>query len=215
MRLLTAFLALALCAGCCVPSRLPSEPGRPVITVAIDHSQSASGLATGYDEFVRAAVEALDRGDREMSWRLVADPVGASVVVRHMPDNEDGECSTVGYYELGTNVVNIAPACAPGGLMFRTVVMHELMHWAGGRHICRTPGELPDPHHLWEDCSPVGAGRAVLNPYVYYSSDDPGCNPFEQACGGMVPTFELTNLDRAELHRARTNPTQRRVGRVR
>jgi hypothetical protein len=52
----------------------------------------------------------------------------------------------------------VDPRCSRTDQQFRTVVVHELGHWLGMRHVCRTDGWTSD------SCSPIGRGEAVMNP---------------------------------------------------
>jgi hypothetical protein len=203
LRLVFALLVAAL-AGCFAPSHPVSSELRhsPPIRVGVDHTQTATGLASSYDDYWRTAVQVLNRGSGAR-WVWVGARGAADVRLRHEPNVFGGECGTLGFHRFFDDTVYLAPSCMSGGDVLVHVAAHELMHWAGGMHICRTPGELPDAAHPDEQCSPVGYGRAVLNPYVFYREDAPGCEPFSEACPGVWVVLELTVLDGAVLARAR------------
>lgn len=84
----------------------------------------------------------------------------------------------LGRYTHGTGFVDISPECTYTETQFRAVVLHEIGHWLGLDHICMPSGETTD------HCSPVGRGRAIMNPYIAY--DHP---------------LEITELDLAERRR--------------
>lgn len=73
----------------------------------------------------------------------------------------------LGQYTLNDAHVLIDPSCIHSDDQYQSVVVHEIGHWLGMRHICEKDGKTTDV------CSPVGKGRAVLNPYlsVYHLPD--------------------------------------------
>lgn len=80
----------------------------------------------------------------------------ADVVIRHWTFN--CESLILGSYTAETNYTLIDPRCSITDQQFRAVVVHELGHWLGMRHVCRPDGRTSDV------CSPVGRGEAVMNP---------------------------------------------------
>jgi len=72
----------------------------------------------------------------------------------------------VAFYDTFRKVIWIDPVCAPGELL-PYALGHELGHFLGMRHVCRSAGEGGS-----YECSPVGFDRAsLMNPSV---SLDPG-----------------------------------------
>jgi len=61
------------------------------------------------------------------------------------------------YYSTGATEIFLDPRCAEDELQFRTLTQHELGHFMGMMHICRTP-------HERAICSTVGFGEAMMNP---------------------------------------------------
>lgn len=98
------------------------------------------------------------------------------------------ETSLAGRHFLDTRVAEVDPACTPGDTAFRAVAAHEILHVLGLRHVCRREGDLGV-------CSPVGYGRAVMNPYFGESDAD----PLDPIAFYDVPT----ELDLAEMRRVR------------
>lgn len=86
---------------------------------------------------------------------------------------------TLGFYTNFQNSVWIAPGCIDSDREYQTVVIHEIGHWLGMRHICRANRRTTD------GCSPVGLGIAVLNPYL-----------------DSLNTPDVSSLDRIEYNRA-------------
>ncbi|TXH11333.1 MAG: hypothetical protein E6R04_01765 [Spirochaetes bacterium] len=80
----------------------------------------------------------------------------SDIVIRHWTFN----CETLilGSYTSETNYALVDPRCSTTDQQFRAVVVHELGHWLGMRHVCRPDGKTTDV------CSPVGRGEAVMNP---------------------------------------------------
>lgn len=108
----------------------------------------------------------------------------ADVVIRPF---ESPGCALAGRHVVGTRVAEVDPACTPGDTAFRTAVAHEIGHVLGMRHVCRREGEA-------EDCSPVGYGPALMNPYLWEQKDPLDPVPF---------TDSPTDLDLAEFRRTR------------
>jgi hypothetical protein len=64
----------------------------------------------------------------------------------------------LGTYVAETDFIYIDPRCSGSTTQFRAVIVHEIGHWLGMRHICRVDRKTSDA------CSPVGFGDAVMNP---------------------------------------------------
>lgn len=117
---------------------------------------------------------------------LTANPSEADVLVSPYEANN---CTTdgAGRYFPGTRRVEVDPVCTPGDIFFRATVGHEIGHALGMKHICRRTEEV-------SDCSPVGYGEAMMNPY-YHEVD---------LSGDFVnPSENPTELDLAEFRRVR------------
>lgn len=69
----------------------------------------------------------------------------------------------IGIYTHGENLVEVDPGCSATDEQFQTIVVHEIGHWLGLRHICNSDNVTSDR------CSDIGRGVAVMNPYL--SSD--------------------------------------------
>lgn len=89
--------------------------------------------------------------------------------------------------------IEIDPTCLHGNLEFRTAVMHEIGHAVGMSHICRSEDSASTIPGLV--CSPVGRGRAVMNPSV-----------FEPGITDPAPCYEVQPLDIREFNRSNPNP---------
>lgn len=90
-----------------------------------------------------------------------------TAVVRRGDWGPDG-CRTTGvaFYDTWRHVIWIDPVCAPGEIL-PAALGHELGHFLGMRHICRSAGERGA-----YQCSPVGYDRAsIMNPSIAL---DPG-----------------------------------------
>lgn len=96
-------------------------------------------------------------------------------------------CALAGRHTVGTRIAEVDPACTPGDTAFRTAVAHEVGHVLGMAHVCRREAEAAD-------CSPVGYGSAVMNPYLWEQKDPLDPVPF---------TDRPTDLDLAEFRRVR------------
>jgi hypothetical protein len=163
MRALALTLALLGCAAA------PPRPPAHTVRVAI-----GDGWATGYDDALGRGVAMLSATG--WSWRLVARGEAADVVVEHA-DMGDG-CRRMGEYRPGDpGRVWADPACA--GPALPVVVAHELLHWAGCRHVA-------DP-------------SAVLHPTPGQTA---ACDPFGEVCAGEVFPSSLSPADLAEFARA-------------
>lgn len=101
----------------------------------------------------------------------------ADVVVRHWTFNCDS--LILGSYTVETDYTLVDPRCITTDQQFRAVIVHELGHWLGMRHVCRPDGRTTDV------CSPVGRGEAVMNPHT-------------EAAQSSIPS----RLDIAEYNRA-------------
>lgn len=66
----------------------------------------------------------------------------------------------LGQYTLNDAHVLIDPTCIHSDNQYQSVIVHELGHWLGMRHICKEDGRTTDT------CSSVGKGVSVLNPYL-------------------------------------------------
>jgi hypothetical protein len=170
----TALLCALALAACAAQDVRPE----PVIEVRVGIGE---GWATGYDPLLRDGLRIL----RPTGWRwvLVARGAQAEVFVDHADLSSVGPdgrlvCGDVGRHVLGASRVRVDPACASGAVP--TVVAHELLHWAGCRH-------LDDP-------------RALLAPRLYWH--DPPCDPGAEVCPGRLPVTEMTSADLAEFRRA-------------
>jgi hypothetical protein len=162
MRAFALSIALLGCAAA------PPRPPARSVRVAI-----GDGWATGYDD-------ALGRGVGMLSatgwrWRLVARGEAADVTVEHA---DLGDCRRMGEFRPGDpSRVHADPACA--GPALPVVVAHELLHWAGCRHVA-------DP-------------AAVLNATPGQAGP---CDPFAGVCAGEVFPSSLSPADLAEFARA-------------
>lgn len=56
--------------------------------------------------------------------------------------------------------VLVDPTCMSSDQQYQAVVVHEVGHWLGMRHVCQEDRRTTDV------CSPIGTGLAVLNPYL-------------------------------------------------
>lgn len=206
---------------------------RPALTVAIEHGDTATALASGYDDAIDDAVAAMDRGDPAYHWRRARRDEAPYAVVHHAPEGwtlapdgphqayalhaaPDAEPpAAITSYERGRRIY-LLPARIAGRLLLTHTVLHGLMHIrVGAAHACRTPGELPDALHPGETCAPGGYGVAASNPRAVYPEDIArvGCYPArpgtDRTGGGCapwpVPTTELTPLDVAAI-RASVRP---------
>lgn len=169
MKLAVCLLALVACSGAAQGLAVRSER----VPLAVD----TRGLPRGYDAIVHSAVTGFD-----LDGRVYAITSRARIAVRRF---SSPGCARLGQASYYGDVIEIDPACIVDSRMLAFVVRHELAHQAGGHHICRFPGELPDREDKG-GCSPVGYGPALLNP-VYYTLDPPPMQP--------------TALDLAELRR--------------
>lgn len=66
----------------------------------------------------------------------------------------------MGLYTTGANYIEVAKSCTSSESQYQAVIVHEIGHWLGMRHVC-----LPD-RRTTDVCSPVGVGTALMNPYV-------------------------------------------------
>lgn len=66
----------------------------------------------------------------------------------------------LGMHITYANFVLVDPGCMLSDRQYQTVVIHEIGHWLGMRHVCEEDGRTTDV------CSPVGRGDAILNPYI-------------------------------------------------
>ena len=96
-----------------------------------------------------------------------------------------------GFYMPGTSEVHLDPHCAVDEMEFRTLTQHELGHFMGMVHICRTP-------HERDVCSTVGFGEAMMNPNTVLDTmyDASGRSFIHRT------PYEPTWLDRLEFWRA-------------
>jgi hypothetical protein len=89
---------------------------------------------------------------------LVANEGQADVVIYRTEFNcARGEG---GQFIPGTRFIEIDPICVSSSIDLETVVVHELGHYVGMKHICL----LDAPEDTQTGCSPVGRGPAALNP---------------------------------------------------
>lgn len=180
---LLALAALAL-AACVAPSQHdPAAYGTVAVYYAPDD------WASSYRDVFREELRVLDRlGPRFVEAATEAE---ATVVVRHWVSPDCAAAAA--RWTRGTRVVELDPVCLPGTLVLRTAFQHEVGHALGLAHVCRRAGDAPD-------CSPVGFGPALMNPFVVTGDAGPG---FEEAYVGQVPHFEPSELDLAEFRRTR------------
>jgi hypothetical protein len=120
----------------------------------------------------------------------LATELAADVVVRHW-DSGDGCTHGAADYTAATHTIRIDPVCTHGDLELRTALGHELGHFLGMTHVCRSSGELPV-------CSPVGTGAALMNPRLSYG--DPEITTDRVYDGEVAPVWPHA-LDLAEFNR--------------
>jgi hypothetical protein len=101
-------------------------------------------------------------------------------------ESPDCELAGAGRWFPGSRRIEIDPVCTQGDTVFRMTVGHEIGHALGMTHICTRHREVPD-------CSPVGYGQAMMNPFIWERDD----GEF------WVAQEEPTELDLSEFRRVR------------
>jgi hypothetical protein len=174
----TALAALAAVVAACAV--IPRLPARHPVTISV----RASDWTPEHRARIAAVAEQLDA-------QVVEGDPGADVVLVRLPPPADGRCVEGGHASLGLGRAGAIPECAPG-LELEVVLLQESLHALGCQHVCRWPGEAAY-------CSPVGYGRAALNPHVVYGRAEYGT---DSARGQDDLTWQLTPLVVAEYSRA-------------
>jgi hypothetical protein len=100
-------------------------------------------------------------------------------------NSDDCKRTGAGRWWVSTRSIEVDPVCTQGDTAFRTAIGHEIGHVLGMRHICTYPQETAD-------CSPVGFGRAMMNPTLTEGDDPLSPVPF---------TDRPTELDLLEFRR--------------
>lgn len=70
--------------------------------------------------------------------------------------------SLIGLYIHHTNFIQIDSGRILSNRQLRATFLHEVGHWFGMLHVCRTEEE----RIRRADCSPIGVGEAIMNPSI-------------------------------------------------
>lgn len=116
-------------------------------------------------------------------------PYYADVLIYRF-DSDDCKRTGAGRWWVSTRSIEVDPVCTQGDTAFRTAIGHEIGHVLGMRHICTH-------HQKTNDCSPVGFGRAMMNPTLTEGEDPLAPVPFTD-----LPT-ELDLLEFRRVFRVR------------
>ncbi len=166
-RVLLCFLAVFLGFSCCRQTQ-PTTHTFPSRTFTI----SFDGMFTLWQR--QTMISAL-QSYRAVGVRFVPTYGEPSVAV-HFWTNTDPTNTMIGEWRY-QNAIYIDPNRIISKQQLQAIILHELGHWFGLKHICVRPTELPT-------CYPIGYGEAIMNPFL--SSDN---------------ITEFTSLDIAEFHR--------------
>jgi hypothetical protein len=119
------------------------------------------------------------------AFSLTTDQDAANVLLYRF-ESPNCELFGAGRWFQGSRRVEIDPVCTQGDTVFRMTVGHEIGHVLGMGHVCLRDREVPN-------CSPVGYGQAMMNPFIWERDD----------AEFWVAQEEPTELDLAEFRRVR------------
>lgn len=98
----------------------------------------------------------------------------------------------IGNYSTVNHLIHVDPVCGPGDAL-ASAVAHELGHFLGMNHVCRSAGESRD-----FTCSPVGYDPdSIMNPAMSLDGAESGSS-FPTGLPPLSPSFK----DLAEFNRA-------------
>lgn len=188
VRLLLVLLVVYGSFNCARPQRLPtSNP----LDIARQEDRSPELLCrreiyilfdSRFSQAERLAMEATYPEFRRIGLRPTLRTTASIYLFNLYVLRWDGGLSTgnIGLYEYHSSFIRLDADSMESTNQLQSVFMHETGHWLGMQHVCTGREALQRT-----DCSPVGRGAAIMNPFV--NSD-------------TAPRFSA--LDKYEFYRA-------------
>lgn len=135
-----------------------------------------------------------DRPEPQVIWDRTRH-VQVAVILRGDWGPDSCRMFGIGNYNEVTHLIHVDPVCGPGDAL-ASAAAHELGHFLGMGHVCRSAGESRDFR-----CSPVGYDPdSIMNPAMSLDGGDSGSS-FVTGLPPLSPSFK----DLEEFLRARSD----------